>query len=90
MNIRSWPLLHYRGKTTICCGTCYGLGMRVLGAGNSAGLVMAIVTIMSPRTGKQVSTGIDGSPRLFKALPSTRHFVFHCWRCGHEHEWSRR
>jgi hypothetical protein len=26
----------------------------------------------------------------FNALPLNRHHTFHCWQCGHEHDWSRR
>jgi len=51
---------------------------------------MAIVTTMCPRTGKRVSTGIYLDGRAFRMLPATRHFAFHCWLCGHEHEWSTR
>ena len=34
--------------------------------------VMAIVTIMCPRTGTQVSTGIEMDQRAFNALPHER------------------
>jgi hypothetical protein len=52
--------------------------------------MMAIVTIMCPRTGKHVSTGIELDRLAFNALPDTRHFATRCWLCGGEHEWSRR
>ena len=51
---------------------------------------MGTVTVMCPQTGKQVSTGLELDRRAFTALPLTRHFVFHCWLCGREHEWTRR
>jgi len=51
---------------------------------------MAIVTIMCPRTGKQVSTGIELDLFAFNALPIARHFATRCWVCGGEHEWSKR
>ena len=51
---------------------------------------MGIVTTMCPRTGKQVSTGVRLNPSAFRMLPTTRHFAFHCWLCGQDHEWSRR
>jgi hypothetical protein len=52
--------------------------------------VMAIVTIMCPRTGTQVSTGVEMDQRAFNALRHERHFSSRCWHCGGEHEWSRR
>jgi hypothetical protein len=51
---------------------------------------MGIVTTMCPTTGKQVSTGAKINPLAFRMLPAARHFAFHCWLCGHDHEWSRR
>ncbi len=51
---------------------------------------MSIVTIMCPKTGKQVSTGVEMDPRAFRGMPLTRRFTFHCWMCGHEHEWTKR
>ena len=51
---------------------------------------MGTVTVMCPQTGKQVSTGLELDRLAFTALPLTRHFVFHCWICGREHEWTRR
>jgi hypothetical protein len=51
---------------------------------------MSIVTIMCPKTGKKVSTGVEMDRRAFRGLPLARHFVFHCWLCGQEHEWSKR
>ena len=51
---------------------------------------MGMVTIMCPRTGKQVSTGVELDRFAFNALPVTRHFTTRCWLCGGEHEWSKR
>jgi hypothetical protein len=51
---------------------------------------MGTVTTMCPRTGKQVSTGVKLDRLAYRMLPATRHFVFNCWLCGHEHEWSKR
>jgi hypothetical protein len=51
---------------------------------------MAIVTIMCPQTGKQVSTGVEMDRTGFNALSYSRRFVFHCWLCGREHVWSKR
>ena len=51
---------------------------------------MGTVTVMCPHTGKQVSTGLELDRPAFTALPLTQHYVFHCWLCGHEHEWTRR
>jgi len=51
---------------------------------------MAIVIIMCPQTGKQVSTGVEMDRTGFNALSYSRRFVFHCWLCGREHEWSKR
>ena len=51
---------------------------------------MGTVTIMCPRTGKQVSTGVEMDTRAFRSLSATQHFAFRCWLCGHEHEWSKR
>jgi hypothetical protein len=51
---------------------------------------MRTVTIMCPQTGKQVSTGVEMDLRAFQSLPPSRHFISHCWLCGHEHEWSKR
>ena len=48
---------------------------------------MGIVSTMCPTTGKQVSTGVNLDRRAFRMLPASRHFSFHCWLCGHEHEW---
>ena len=49
---------------------------------------MGIVSTMCPTTGKQVSTGVNLDRRAFRMLPASRHFSFHCWLCGHEHEWT--
>jgi hypothetical protein len=51
---------------------------------------MAAVTIMCPQTGKHVSTGMEMDRARFNALSYSRRFVFHCWLCGREHEWSKR
>jgi hypothetical protein len=51
---------------------------------------MGIVTTTCPRTGKQVSTGVNLDRGAFRMLPANRHFTFHCWLCGHEHEWTTR
>ena len=51
---------------------------------------MGTVTTMCPRSGKQVSTGVQLNGQAFRMLPANRRFGFHCWLCGHEHEWSRR
>ena len=51
---------------------------------------MGIVTTMCPTSGKQVSTGVNLDRRAFRMLPANRHFSFHCWLCGHEHEWTTR
>ena len=51
---------------------------------------MGTVSVMCPQTGKQVSTGLELDRLGFTALPLTRHFAFHCWICGREHEWTRR
>ena len=51
---------------------------------------MAVVTIMCPRTGKQVSTGLSMDHLAFTAMPFSRRFVSHCWFCGGKHPWSKR
>ncbi len=51
---------------------------------------MGVVTILCPRTGQSVSTGLEMSKAEFAALPFSRHMVMDCWMCGQEHEWSRR
>jgi hypothetical protein len=40
--------------------------------------------------GQQVSTGIELSRKEFAALPPNSHYAMRCWKCGGEHEWSRR
>ena len=51
---------------------------------------MAVVVIMCPPTGKQVSTGIRMDRITFDALPGGRQYRSHCWHCGREHSWSKR
>jgi len=51
---------------------------------------MGVVTIMCPRTGKQVSTGLSMDRLAFTAMPSSRRFVSRCWFCGKDHPWSKR
>jgi len=51
---------------------------------------MGVVTILCPRMGQQVSTGIELGRKEFAALSPTRHYAMRCWMCGGEHEWSRR
>lgn len=50
---------------------------------------MGIVTILCPRTGRQVSTGLEVDPPPFRAMPGKK-FSMHCWACGGEHIWSKR
>jgi hypothetical protein len=50
---------------------------------------MGIITILCPRTGKQVSTGVEIDRARFDRLRESR-FTMTCWLCGHEHEWSKR
>ena len=38
--------------------------------------VMAIVTVMCPQTGRQVSTGVDIDPAAFNVLPYSNHLRF--------------
>ena len=51
---------------------------------------MGTVTTMCPTTSKQVSMGTKINPLAFRMLPAARRFTFHCWLCGHNHEWSTR
>lgn len=51
---------------------------------------MGVVAILCPRMGQQVSTGIELSRKEFAALPPNSHYAMRCWKCGGEHEWSRR
>lgn len=53
------------------------------------GFTMGVITILCPRTGKQVSTGIEIDRRHFERMRETR-FIMSCWLCGGEHAWSKR
>ncbi|SDB54613.1 hypothetical protein [Bauldia litoralis] len=50
---------------------------------------MSIVAIQCPKTGQQISTGIETDAASFKAAPFANHTV-ECWACGGRHSWSRR
>ena len=50
---------------------------------------MAVITILCPRTGKQVSTGIETTRDNFEAMPMVS-ATMRCWVCGGEHTWSKR
>jgi hypothetical protein len=50
---------------------------------------MGVVTIMCPRTGRQVSTGVEADPESFRAMP-IKQSIMRCWACGGEHTWSKR
>jgi hypothetical protein len=50
---------------------------------------MGVITILCPRTGKQVSTGIEIDRLHFDRMRETR-FTMTCWLCGSEHVWSKR
>lgn len=50
---------------------------------------MSIVVILCPKTGVQISTGIETDLAGFSKLPSTQ-FEVDCWACGGRHTWSRR
>lgn len=52
-------------------------------------VVMGVVTILCPRTGKQVSTGLEIDRTRFDCMRQTD-FVMSCWLCGGEHIWSKR
>jgi hypothetical protein len=53
------------------------------------GVIMGVITILCPRTGKQVSTGIEIDRGHFERMRETR-FTMSCWLCGGEHVWSKR
>ena len=53
-------------------------------------LVIGIVTTMCPTTGRHARTGVEMDRLTFNALRLNRHHTFHCWLCGHKHDWSRR
>jgi hypothetical protein len=50
---------------------------------------MGVITILCPKTGQQVSTGIQMDQASFKAMP-IKQSVMRCWACGGEHSWSKR
>ena len=50
---------------------------------------MGVITILCPRTGQQVSTGVHMDEASFKAMP-VKQSVMRCWACGGEHGWSKR
>ena len=50
---------------------------------------MGVITIQCPRTGKQVSTGVEIDRVHFDRMRETR-FTMSCWLCGREHVWSKR
>ncbi len=50
---------------------------------------MGVVTILCPKTGRQVSTGVRMDKAAFQAMP-VKQSVMHCWACGSEHSWSKR
>ena len=54
-----------------------------------AEIAMGIITILCPRTGKQVSTGIELDRARFDRMRETR-YTMSCWLCGGEHVWSKR
>jgi hypothetical protein len=50
---------------------------------------MGVVTILCPRTGERVSTGLETDAATFEAIEEIRSTV-KCWACGGEHAWSKR
>jgi hypothetical protein len=50
---------------------------------------MGVITILCPRTGRRVSTGIEIDRIYFDRMRETR-FTLKCWMCGDEHVWSKR
>ncbi len=50
---------------------------------------MGAVMILCPRTGIYVSTGIETDRTKF-ALMADGRFTMRCWRCGGDHDWSKR
>jgi len=50
---------------------------------------MSVIVILCPKTGQQVSTGIEIDSVAFDAMPLTTRIV-DCWACGGRHSWSRR
>ena len=51
---------------------------------------MGVVTILCPRTGMKVPTGIEIDPADFRAMPPDMRYAVQCWACGGEHIWSKR
>ena len=50
---------------------------------------MGEITILCPRTGRQVSTGLEIDRAHFDRMRNTR-YTLNCWLCGGEHVWSKR
>jgi len=50
---------------------------------------MGVITILCPKTGQQVSTGIQMDQASFRAMP-VKQSTMRCWACGGEHSWSKR
>lgn len=50
---------------------------------------MGLITILCPRTGQQVSTGVEADRTTFDRMPMVR-ATMRCWLCGGEHSWSKR
>ena len=50
---------------------------------------MGIVAVLCPKTGVQISTGLEMDRAGFDAMPVASHIV-DCWACGGRHTWSRR
>ena len=50
---------------------------------------MGVVAVLCPKTGLQISTGIELDRVTFEAMPIRTSFV-DCWACGGRHSWSRR
>ena len=50
---------------------------------------MGAIMILCPRTGMYVSTGIETDEKSYAKMDDGR-FRLHCWRCGGDHDWSKR
>jgi hypothetical protein len=50
---------------------------------------MGTITILCPKTGQRISTGVEIDPRGFEAVSDIRS-VTECWACGGRHVWSKR
>ena len=50
---------------------------------------MGSITVLCPRTGQQVHTGVEMTRYEFDAMPMVQS-TMHCWACGGEHSWSKR